>query len=464
MDGIEEEFAGARLGDPRRSSRLVKVGVALARDPGLSFPRAMGSEGELEALYRFLNNESLTAQKVQEPHRLRTLSRCAEEGTFLVLHDTSSFAYSGAREGLGRIHTRENGFFLHASLAVTRGRAALGVLRAETWARTSPPRPRGENGKRLSPRAVRQDPERESLRWGRAVEQCEIDLGMSGCAIHVMDREGDNFDLFSELESKGYRYVIRAAHDRNVLSAEKKLFATAANAPCRLSRTVPLSARTASALKSKAKIHPGRKTREALLEVRALTVELVRPDPYASGSPESLSVNVVVLREQNCPDGYEPVQWHLVTNEPIRTPSDLEKIVDAYRARWTIEEFFKSLKTGCQFEKRQLESFQAMRIALSLFLPIAVALLSLRDAARDQPEQPCDALTTQQLDVLAAVTKKSLGPKPNNADAYQALARLGGHLKSNGPPGWMVLGRAYEKLLILEVGWMAAKSQPTSDR
>ncbi len=39
---------------------------------------------------------------------------------------------------------------------------------------------------------------------------------------------------------------------------------------------------------------------------------------------------------------------------------------------------------------------------------------------------------------------------------FLALAALGGHLRSNGPPGWIVLGRAYEKLLILERSWLAA--------
>ena len=46
---------------------------------------------------------------------------------------------------------------------------------------------------------------------------------------------------------------------------------------------------------------------------------------------------------------------------------------------------------------------------------------------------------------------------PSNREVYMALAALGGHLRSNGPPGWNVLGRAYEKLLVLERGWVAAQ-------
>jgi hypothetical protein len=46
--------AEAALGDPRRSKRLERIAVELARNPRLSFPEAMGTEGQLEGLYRFL--------------------------------------------------------------------------------------------------------------------------------------------------------------------------------------------------------------------------------------------------------------------------------------------------------------------------------------------------------------------------------------------------------------------------
>ena len=40
------------------------------------------------------------------------------------------------------------------------------------------------------------------------------------------------------------------------------------------------------------------------------------------------------------------------------------------------------------------------------------------------------------------------------------LARLfGGHLRGNGEPGWQVLGRAYESLLLVEFGWWLRDSQ-----
>jgi hypothetical protein len=66
----------------------------------------------------------------------------------------------------------------------------------------------------------------------------------------------------------------------------------------------------------------------------------------------------------NCPKGIEPICGYLVTNEPITTKKQVAAVVDAYRTRWVIEELFKALKTGCQFEKRQLESYAALRVRL----------------------------------------------------------------------------------------------------
>jgi hypothetical protein len=146
-----------------------------------------------------------------------------------------------------------------------------------------------------------------------------------------------------------------------------------------------------------------------------------------------------------------------VTNEPIATPEQVAAVVDAYRARWVVEEFFKALKSGCQIEKRQMESYGALRIALALFLPIAVRLLALRDAARSEPDAPCAALSARQLQLLRTCGTKAMSATPRNHEVYMALAALGGHLRSNGPAGWMVLGRAYEKLLVLEQGWVAAQ-------
>ena len=163
----------------------------------------------------------------------------------------------------------------------------------------------------------------------------------------------------------------------------------------------------------------------------------------------------MTVNEIDCPKGETPVAWYLVTSEPIAGRKAVASVVDIYRARWVVEELFKAIKTGCQFEKRQLESYASLKLALAIFLPIAVRLLALRAAARLDPKGPCTTLSALQLELLRRSTKRLQPPDPTNEEAYLALAAFGGHLRSNGDPGWLVLARAYERLLLIEKGWNA---------
>jgi hypothetical protein len=145
----------------------------------------------------------------------------------------------------------------------------------------------------------------------------------------------------------------------------------------------------------------------------------------------------------------------LVTTEPIETPEDIERVVDFYRARWLIEEFFKALESGCDFEGRQLETRAALLNALALFSAVAWRLLLLRSLAREHSDEPAEeALTEVQLKILRRESKRvALGASVTVREAYLAIAGLGGHLKRNGEPGWQTLGRGFEDLLQFERGW-----------
>jgi hypothetical protein len=200
-----------------------------------------------------------------------------------------------------------------------------------------------------------------------------------------MDREGDNYDLMTYLHASSIRHVIRLAHNRNLVGSDEKIKERALGARCVFRRPVNLSPRkNLRELDAKA-IHGYREARTAELAVSAVAVEIRRSNNHSPGVPPSLKTNVVTVTERGCPRGVEPVSWFLVTTEPIDTRAQIEFIVDAYRTRWIIEEFFKAIKTGCQFERRQLESYQSLENALAIFLPIAVRLLALRGAARADP-------------------------------------------------------------------------------
>jgi hypothetical protein len=96
---------------------------------------------------------------------------------------------------------------------------------------------------------------------------------------------------------------------------------------------------------------------------------------------------------------------------------------------------------------------------LALFIPIAYRLLLIRSLEHQQPRALATlAFTPTELFVLGrAPATRGLGPPRTLADALFLLARLGGHLKHNGRPGWLTLARGYEKLLTYRMGYELAQ-------
>ena len=295
----------------------------------------------------------------------------------------------------------------------------------------------------------------ERARWLNCVDDAEALLAGRTKAIHVMDREGDAYSLLAGLTDKGRQFVIRSFQDRVLVGHEERLREVARGTRRSLRREVPLSPRPR--IKGpKGQRHPARRSRMAKLSIAALAVELPRTSDGPKTSSATTRLNVVHVVEKKPPVGEPAVEWFLLTNLPTITDEELTFAVDCYRARWVIEEFFKAIKTGCQYEKRQLESAASLLNALAIFAPVAWRLLLLRHLARIDPKAPATAaLTDKQLEVLRAVARKPLPNRPNARDAMLAVAALGGHLKNNGDPGWLVLGRGMHDLLLLELGWRA---------
>lgn len=436
-------MAGADLGDARLSKRLCLLADSIAARPGESFPKAL-DDAELEAAYRFFGNEAVTPEAILAPHFRQSARRAGDLDRVIVVHDTTAFEFGGQakRQGLGHlIRPAAQGFFGHFSLALTADgtRTPLGLLALETVFRLK---------KRIGHKNWTPDQSLgESARWLRAAEAVEAQLDGRVQAIHVTDREGDQFPLLEGLSSAGRPFVIRSFQDRRLSDSDEARLRTAARAAkVTLRREVPLSPRP-KIPGPKGGRHPARRFRVARLSFAATTVELKR---------SSLRLNVIHVFERKPAPNEPAVEWFLLTNLPAESDAEIAFAVDCYRARWTIEEYFKALKTGCQFEKRQLESSHSLLNALAILAPVAWRLLLLRHLARAKKRSPAsDALTTKQLEVLRAVAKKPLPRRPSARDAMLAVAALGGHLKSNGDPGWLVMGRGMHDLLLLEMGWRA---------
>jgi hypothetical protein len=458
---VANEFMSVDLGDKRRDRRLQRIAGAVAAAPAKPFPRVLANEADVGGFYRFVRNEAVTFDGLLEPHVAASVDRMAGEREVLAVHDSTEFRFGGSRDGLGVVNRSGHGFYGHFTLAVSAdaGRTPLGMLAVEPWARTGPTAYQLRRAGKVT-QAESQAIPNEGDRWLRCVLAAESAVAGTTSLIHVMDSEADDYHLMGKLEGGAFRWIIRLAYDRVLADVEpgepRKVRELVARRKVRCKRNVRLSRRSG---RLGGKRHRPRTERTATLAITATSVVLRRPKDCPEG-PSSLAVNVVVVREQNPPPGQAPIEWLLLTGEPIETDAQILKIVDHYRARWRIEEYFKALKTGCAFEKRQLESWHTLLNALGVLIPIAWSLLNLRSLAREEGDAPARIVLTElQEKVLRAASPTPLPKKLTSRDAMLAVARLGGHLRSNGEPGWQILGSGYQDLLLMAAGYRLAKEE-----
>jgi len=453
------EYADVHFGDARVDERLNRIVSQLAGASDDSFPVQMASDADQEALYRFLANPKVVLDKLLEGHRQQTHKRMSGRGVVRIAHDTTEFAFQGEREGLGVLKGNEKGFFGHFALAVTADetREALGVLGVRPFINTHKRRGLTASQQTMKTRVMSRE-EKKSSRWESLAIDVSNDLPKGVEAIHLMDQEADDYGAFSAMLEASLRFVIRG--DPRRITAEKmRTNEVLARKPAQIFRNVPISAR--SKKQAKKKQHPARAERVAELSVRAATVTLKRPQSSRDAPLEELSLNAVYVFEASPPPGETAIEWMLFTSEPIDTLQELGEVVDHYRARWVIEEYFKALKTGCAFEERQLCSFKALVRALGLFVPMAWTLLALRTLGRETGNRPAtDIFSVEQIKLLNALLesrrRKPLAQNPTIRDAMLGIAGLGGHIKNNGDPGWHVLGRGLRRLTEAEEGWNLA--------
>ena len=459
------DLQGVRMIDRRHARRVVTIAKRAMAAPRASFPRMMRDDGELEGAYRLFSNPDVSPRSILDAHFEATAKRTLESGApIVVVHDTTDCCFGGeaARTGIGRVSNDGKGLALHVALALAPDGLPRGLLEVATSTRLGEVQPKVQ-------RERKPPSERESARWFATVERVMSRLGGANQAVHVMDREADSYLLFEDLVRAGRAFVIRANHNRRVLDEQHDFLRDAiGHVDAMVEREVRLSNRSDRYRRiSSKKTHAARDTRMARLAVGARTVTIPsgkRNRDFADRV--SLTLNIVRVWEPCPPADQPPVEWLLITNLPVASVAQLEVVVDAYRARWTVEEFFKALKTGCAFEQRQLESRHALENALAILAPIACRMLLLRTLARRPDLVPAtDVLTPIQIDVLRAISARfKLPRKPTVRDALLAIAGLGGFLRRNGNPGWQTIGLGFDQLLQAEIVWKTAKRAQRSDQ
>jgi len=461
---VRDEFSGVDLGDKRRSRRAVAIAERLASNPEASLPDAMGERSATEGIYRHLGARQVTFESLLQPHIARTAERVCEARVAFAVSDTTDFQFTGEkrRAGLGPINTMAQGFLAHVTVAVSADgrKTPLGLLACEMWARAELKHRRRHRTWQWIP-----DPARESLRWWRGMKSAS-ERATGSELIHVADRDSDIYGVLAQLVTGGHRFIVRAAQDRSLVPLDKadakRLFDAARSTPTKYEVDAPVSARSDGTnrptdLKRR---RPKRGSRTASLSVAARSVTLTRPAHADRALPERVTVNVVHALELGAPLGQAPVEWLLLTGEPIATDEQVAFVLEGYRTRWIIEEYFKAIKTGCSFESKQLESFHTLSNMLAFVLVVAYVLLLLRTLTNTSIDERADqVLSRDQIAILRACSPRPLPKALTIREALLSVAALGGHIRNNGDPGWRVLSRGWRKLADYERGFAIARAR-----
>lgn len=452
-EGIAEELKGIDLGDERLNQRSTLLLETLAADPAASVNSACGGWGETMAAYRFFDNSSVTPDLILQPHIEATKRRIKEHPVVLIAQDTTELNFSAhPPRDAGCLNKEDRfGFYDHTHLAITPQRLSLGVVGSEQFSRTP------ESLGKTKDRAHLPIEEKESFRWlsgyrlaSKLARECPDTQ-----IVSVSDSEADIYDIFLEADKQPTPadFVIRAKEDRSTPERDPD---SGPNVYCKMRDEVSASkvrARRTVSLPRTAK----RKAREAELEIRAVRVTL-KP-PHARSRLATVTLSVVLVEEVGGPGDGTDVSWLLLSTLPIESVDEVLCVVDYYVARWTIEIYFRVLKTGCRVEKIQLETTSRVKNCLAFYKIIAWRVMHLTYLNRQCPSLCCTALfeDCEWKSVWRITTKRKLPKTPPSLSEFMPLlAQLGGYNNrpSEPPPGPQAIWVGIRRMTDFAIAWL----------
>jgi hypothetical protein len=410
---------------------------------------AKGVRGREVRFNRFLGNAKVTTERVIESWSEATAA--AVDGRHvLAIQDTSEINFATTterRRGLGEIgHGNGRGVLLHPMLAVdAENGICLGLVSGQVWTR---------KGRRTVSHDLRDLSDKESQRWIATALAAKPRLAKADMVTVLGDRESDIFALYASAAEEHFHVIARSMHDRN-LAEGTGLYAASEAMAVVDQRAIVLPARAQRA------------ERTAQLELRFGAVSLARPQTrFLRHLPESLSLNYVDVREPVPHAGTEPLHWRLLTTHAVATAEQAWRIVEWYKRRWLIEQFFRVLKTqGFKLEDSQIATADRLLKLVAIAAKAAVITIQLLQARDGRGNQPARlAFNATGVATLAALnrnleaqSKRLRNPHPPDSLAWAAwiIGRLGGWdgYPSSKPPGPITMKNGIEYFHAVVTGW-----------
>jgi hypothetical protein len=397
---------------------------------------------------RFLGNDKVTAERIIESWSEGTVAAITGRHV-LAIQDTSEIHFnttSQRRRGLGEIGKgNHHGVLLHPMLAVDADNGTcLGLLSGEVWTR---------EGRRTVSHDSRDLSDKESQRWISTAVAAKPVLAGAAMVTLLGDRESDIFALYANAAEQDYHLIARSMHDRKLANETGLYAAIDAMTPVQR-RTIQLPARGQ------------RPARQADLELRFGTIELARPQSkFLRHLPKSLHLAIVDVREINAGLDVEPLHWRLLTSHEVVSADDAWCIVEWYKQRWIIEQFFRVLKTqGFRLEDSQIGTADRLLKLVAIAAKAAVITIQLLQARNGGQQSVPVAFNTNEVAALTALnhqlearSKRLKNPHPPDTLAWAAwiIGRLGGWdgYQSSRPPGPITFKNGLEYFHAIAAGW-----------
>lgn len=479
----QEELGHAELGDRRLTKRAVQMLGRAMENRAAKITEVFPTDAEREGAYRLLENDRVLPESLVDAAGSACARRSAAYPVVIVPVDGTSAKLAdpiGALGAVGTYTSGARGIKVISATAFSPEGEPLGLGDQQQWLRSPKPKAKGQTKGQVKRRArgkkqakakqhervkrrasqkaranaTRPVHEKETQHWIDAIvttkRRFEDYAPQTKCWFQI-DREADAWPILQALRdhrpddpftvrAKCNRRVTRTDGSRGYLRQE-------------LESQPPLGGYALEVPAGK-----NRSAHRAHLEILAAKVTLdVRDQRTDKHHP--LPLNAVWVREVGTtPRGEKPLDWLLLTNQPIDTLEQAQLIIDNYTKRWRIEEVHKTWKSGgCGIESSQLHTGAAAMKWSTLLFIVAIRVERIKFLARTSTDNPASAeLSSSEIRALLLLKRKYKkrtetipDTMPTIAQAARWIADLGGYTgkSSGGPPGSITLGRGLTKVV-----------------
>lgn len=450
----------------KQNARLVEIRHQLSESGSAIVNRWSGGKSAHTGAWRFFNNKSVKLDSLIKSTQESTMKDVRQDEHILVLQDTSEFNYNHL-SGLLKVNdldigllsdNKSVGFYIHLGLAVgAQSGIPLGLSSIQIWSR-----PFGSKSK--TERNYKQLPvdAKWSHKWIKCAKESKKELGVDKRLTLVGDRENDLYEFFAGVPDKHTDILVRSSWNRR-LTTGNLLYDELEDIPWSESFTIKVQG------------NKHRLKREALMRVKWTTVRIAKPErkkPVLKDYADHVEINVVHVQEDSStvPASESPLDWCLFTTHSVDNLADALQIVDWYKWRWFIEDFFRILKTeGLEVESSQFSTGMALQKLLVVCLGEAFKILTMRQDRLGEYQYPVSVCFSEEQQVfLKALCSKLEGKTPKQRNPFMqgtlawatwTIAVLGNWTPGDmlkRPPGVITIARGLKHFYQRFDGWKDA--------